>query len=249
MALSNEGELYVSSFSNDQVVVMDLMGNTLRTFTGGGLNGPNCVAFDDEGSIYVASAITADVIKFDADENHMFNFTGGSLSSPMGIAVSGAGVLHVAGGGSNNVVRFEPDGTYLSQLSHPDLTGPQGGQDAVVTCDDSVADRRARQTGDHHVDLFGHRRRRLAEGSACLDEGRGGGLVEVPHDEFDAVAQQAPGELGADVSETDESNLHRGNVTLDPAVTRATDPKQRVRTKYLLTPTTQPVETPSRRSS
>jgi len=35
MAMSNQGELYVCSFNNDQIVVYDLDGNFLRTFTGG----------------------------------------------------------------------------------------------------------------------------------------------------------------------------------------------------------------------
>jgi hypothetical protein len=106
--------------------VFDSDGSYVRAFTGGGMNGPNCIAFDSSGNIFVASAITANVIKFDTSEELVTTFTGGGLSSPMGIARDNNDVLYVAGGGSNNIVKFDVDGNYLGEIRHPDLTGPQG---------------------------------------------------------------------------------------------------------------------------
>ena len=103
-----------------------IAGNKLRTFTGGSLNGPNCVAFDSGGNIYVSSALTSSVMKFDSGENFVMSFTGGGLSSPMSIARDPNDVLYVSGGGSNNIVKFDTGGNYLGAISHPDLPGPQG---------------------------------------------------------------------------------------------------------------------------
>lgn len=86
MALSNDELLYVSSFNNDQVVVFGLDGTYIRTFTGGDMNGPNCVAFDSSGNIYVSSAITDNVIKFDAAGSYIRTITEGQLSLPRSIA-------------------------------------------------------------------------------------------------------------------------------------------------------------------
>lgn len=127
MAINNDGtELFVGSFNNDQVVVFSLDGTYLRTFTGGSLNGPNCVAFDPAGNVYVSSASTGDVLKFDPDENFLFEFTGGGLASPMSIARNTSGVLYVSGGASSNIVKFDTAGNFLGVLTHPDLPAPQG---------------------------------------------------------------------------------------------------------------------------
>lgn len=131
MALSPDGLLYVSSFSNDVVVVFELDGTKLRSFTGGGLNAPNCVAFDAAGYIYVASAATDEVIKFDPQENYIESFSwqgawGNSPDSAMGIARDDQDNLYVAGGNSHDIIKFSSSGELLERITHPDLTGPQG---------------------------------------------------------------------------------------------------------------------------
>jgi len=108
------------------VVVFDLDGNSLRTFTGGSLNGTNCVALDSHGAIYVSSALNALLLKFDANENFLFEFTGGGISSPMSIARNTNDVLYISGGGSSNIVKFDTLGNMLGVITHPDLPAPQG---------------------------------------------------------------------------------------------------------------------------
>lgn len=122
----HDGQLFVSSFASDQIVVFEEDGTYSRSFSGGGMNGPNCVAFDSEGNIYVASALTAEIIKFGTNEQFLTTFTGGGLSSPMGIARDANDILYVAGGGSGNVVKFDTEGAFLGEIRHADLTGPQG---------------------------------------------------------------------------------------------------------------------------
>ncbi|MCH8033667.1 MAG: T9SS type A sorting domain-containing protein [Bacteroidetes bacterium] len=126
MAISSQNELYVAGFNNDQVVVFDLDGNFLRTFTGGSLNGTNCVALDSHGAIYVSSALNALILKFDANENFLFEFTGGGLLSPMSIARNTNDILYISGGSSNNIVKFDTFGNMLGTITHPDLPVPQG---------------------------------------------------------------------------------------------------------------------------
>jgi len=64
------------------------------------------------------------------------------------------------------------------------------------------------QAGDHHVAGLGHRFRRLGPMRAGLQERLRDAGVEIAHGQVVTVAQQAAGQLAADVAEADEPDFH-----------------------------------------
>ena len=91
----------------------------------------------------------------------------------------------------------------------PHLTWFERSQNAVVIFEHGRADRGTGQTGNHEVDLLGHSRRRLAPLGPSVEQRLGRRPVKVANRQVDAVAKQAASKLGANVSESNESNAHR----------------------------------------
>ena len=80
---------------------------------------------------------------------------------------------------------------------------------ASSTAAEAAGDEQAR---DHHVDRLGHRHRGGAHFAPPSRNGWRRLGRQVAHGEVDAVAQQRPGELAADVAEPDEADADRGEI-------------------------------------
>ena len=85
------GDLYVSDFNNDRVVVYSADGTYSHTFTAPGLDGPRGIVFGPNGHVYVASQQTNEVFVFDQDENFLSIVTDPGLNGPTGCAISPTG--------------------------------------------------------------------------------------------------------------------------------------------------------------
>ena len=90
----------------------------------------------------------------------------------------------------------------------PDLAFREAREDTVLGFHHRGRGRRAGQAGDHHVHRLGQFPGRFRPACALVEEGLRSRAVQVPHRHVKAVAQQAAGQLAADVAQADESDLH-----------------------------------------
>ena len=82
------GNFLVTSFGSNSIVVFDSLGNYLRTFTTGGLDGPRGIVFAPNSKIYIASQRTDEVFVFDSEEQFITKFTHAQLDGPTDMAIS-----------------------------------------------------------------------------------------------------------------------------------------------------------------
>ena len=90
----------------------------------------------------------------------------------------------------------------------PNLALGDSREDAVGLFENMCRDLRGRQTGDDHVAALRDASSRLAPRGAGPQQRCGGGLVDVPDRQVEAVAQQTAGQLGTDIPQTNETDLH-----------------------------------------
>lgn len=118
------GDLYLSDYNNDRVVVYSGDGELLRTFTAPGLNGPRGVVFGDSGEVFVASQLSNQIYRFDQADNFLGSFTATGLSGPTGLAIASTGELYVANFSGGFISVFSQGGTFLRTFTAPGFTTP-----------------------------------------------------------------------------------------------------------------------------
>jgi streptogramin lyase len=109
LAIGPDGNLYVTSRSNEVLRYDGVTGAFLGVFaSGGGLEDPAGLVFGADGRLYVSSGETGDVKRFDAASGEFFDtFTsGGDLVSPEGLRFGPEGDLFVNGGENDAVLRI-----------------------------------------------------------------------------------------------------------------------------------------------
>ena len=129
LAFGPEGALYVSDFSQDQVLIFDSLGGAPRASVGSGsaLNGPTDMAFGPHGDLFVASSISQEVLRFGRDGLPLDSIGGGSgLQDPRGLAFAPDGHLWVSSYGTDEVLEFDPSGVLVGVHGGGSLDGPEG---------------------------------------------------------------------------------------------------------------------------
>ncbi len=154
LAFGPDGNLYVSSFSSDEVERYN--GNTgLPIGSGnfmpagsGGLNGPDGLSFGPDGNLYVGSIFTDDVKRFNGTTGTSFA-SGNGLIGPHGLVFGSDGNLYVTSFGTDEVKCYAGPlsitpapgtfiDTFVSAASNGGLDGPTSltfsPTSPVVTC-------------------------------------------------------------------------------------------------------------------
>jgi len=111
VAWGPNGNLFVSSYTNDRVLQYD--GNTgafINVFaTGGGLDGPYGLTFGPDGNLYVCSSINARVVRFDGTSGAAQGTfaIGGTLAFPSDLVFGPNGNLFVSSNTNSRVIQFD----------------------------------------------------------------------------------------------------------------------------------------------
>jgi sugar lactone lactonase YvrE len=108
-----DGNLYVASDGNNNIVRFDKSGQVLGVFVQGPeLSGPRGIIFDSNGNLYVSSKFTHTVERYDANGKSLGSFVparSGGLSGPRGLLFGPDGNLYVGSYDTGQVLRY--DGT------------------------------------------------------------------------------------------------------------------------------------------
>jgi hypothetical protein len=108
----SEGNLYVSSFTEDYVRKFDSNGNDLGIFVSTNLLGPTNIWFDAGGDLLVSDYNGTAVKRFDSEGNYLSNFLTG-LSNSEGVAFLPNGNILIGNGATNSVKLFDSEGNYI----------------------------------------------------------------------------------------------------------------------------------------
>ncbi len=123
LAFGPDGNVYVSSFQDNNVQRYNLTGAPLGAFSGGGLDSPTGLAFGPDGNLYVSSFETNSVVRFSATGAPLGTFVSG-IDAPMGLTFDPGGDLFVGSFTQDSVLRFNAAGQPLGALSGGGLDGP-----------------------------------------------------------------------------------------------------------------------------
>ena len=152
-----DGNLYVASFSGDNVLRFDgQTGAFLDEFVGddpatpinetGGLNGPDAgMVFGPDGHLYVPSFWSDRVLRYDGSTGELIDlfitFGSGGISRPRMLRFHSDGRLYVTSWGNNRVLRFDfdgnPLGTFATQTRPTGLAFRPDTGDVLVTSDNT----------------------------------------------------------------------------------------------------------------
>ena len=111
----SEGNLYISSYSQDFVQKFDTDGNFVETFIDSDLVGPTNIWFDDSGDLMVIDYNAGSVKRFSPDGDFMNVFIP-DLSYPEGIDFFPNGNMLIGNGGTSSVKLFDPDGNFIEDF-------------------------------------------------------------------------------------------------------------------------------------
>ena len=111
----SDGNLYVSSYSQDIVQKFDQDGNFIETFIDSDVVGPTNIWFDESGDLMVIDYDGGAVKRFDADGNFVDVFIPG-LSYPEGVDFFPNGNILIGNGGTSSVKLFDPDGMFIEEF-------------------------------------------------------------------------------------------------------------------------------------
>ncbi|MEZ5057143.1 MAG: hypothetical protein R2879_08920 [Saprospiraceae bacterium] len=117
-----QGNLYVSSYTQDYVRKFDKDGQDLGLFISSNLVGPTNIWFDENGDLLVLDYDGTAVKRFDSNGNYLGEFLSG-LSKSEGFAHLPNGNILIGNGATNSVKMFDKDGNYLSDFIAPGLGG------------------------------------------------------------------------------------------------------------------------------
>ncbi len=86
VAVRSNGNIYVSSFHNDQIIVFNPAGQLVNSFTHSDLNGPSYMTFHPNGDLYVSGVLSDSVVVFDPNGAYLRTLTAGIPNAPYGLA-------------------------------------------------------------------------------------------------------------------------------------------------------------------
>ena len=111
----SEGNLYVSSYSGDNVRKFDSNGNDLGLFVTSNLAGPTNIWFDDNGDLLVSDYDGTAVKKFNSNGVFQNNFATG-LSQSEGVDFFSNGNILIGNGATSSVKMFDSNGVYIEEF-------------------------------------------------------------------------------------------------------------------------------------
>jgi len=116
--------LFVTSYGTDEVLEFDPDGNLVGSLdAGGGLSGPEGLAFGPNGDLFVACSVSSRVVQIDPSGAVIHNFTHADLTGAMGITFGPDGRLVVTSLGPRKIVEFELTGAHLRTIDISALGG------------------------------------------------------------------------------------------------------------------------------
>lgn len=118
------GNLYVSSWANDMVLVFSEAGTELDVISAAGLDGPRGVAFNADKEVYVASQNSYEIFVFDAAGAFQRSFTGGGLNGPNCVAFDSQEYIYVASALDASVKKFDSSGQFVDSFTGGGLASP-----------------------------------------------------------------------------------------------------------------------------
>ena len=118
----SEGNLYVSSYTQDYVRKFDSAGNDLGLFISTDLAGPTNIWFDQSGDLLVSDYDGAAIKRFNSSGIFQGNFITG-VGQTEGVAFLENGNILIGNGGTSSVKQFDSDGNYINDL----ITSGAGG--------------------------------------------------------------------------------------------------------------------------
>ena len=125
IAVSQDGEIYVSDTDADQVIQISTYKASDRTFGGygygsGRLRRPLGIAVGEKGEVYVCDSENGRVAAFDAFGNFTGSLGDGSLSEPSGVCLGPKQTLFVADTGHHRIVVYDLKGmAYVDRIGGP----------------------------------------------------------------------------------------------------------------------------------
>ena len=127
----HSGNLYVSSFQNNQVIKFDTQGRSQGVFTAdGNTQGPTNIWFNAAGDLMVNDWKAGKVVTFDASGQFLATFATG-LSQVEGVSELDDGSLLIGNGGTGAVKLFDADGNFIEDFV-PSGSGGLGKPNAVI---------------------------------------------------------------------------------------------------------------------
>ncbi len=132
----SDGNLYVSSYTEDSVRKFDVNGNDAGLFVNSNLAGPTNIWFDENGDLLVLEYDGSSTKRFDSNGNFLSHFITG-LSQAEGIAMFSNGNMLIGNGGTKSVKMFDSNGNYQEDF----ITTGSGGlirPNAIVIRNDSA---------------------------------------------------------------------------------------------------------------
>ena len=111
----SNGNLYVSSYSGDNVRKFDQNGNDLGLFVTTNLLGPTNIWFDDNGDLLVIDYNGTAVKRYDTNGNYLGDFITG-LGNAEGVDFFPNGNILIGNGATSSVKMFDSSGNYIEDL-------------------------------------------------------------------------------------------------------------------------------------
>jgi serine/threonine protein kinase len=134
VAVDQQGNLFVADTGNNRVQELASSGDSLASWSGGGLSGPLALALDVQGNVYVSDTGNNRIVKLSPSGKVVTTWgskgsSEGQLNHPSGIAVDSSGGVYVADTGNDRIEKFSSSGHVLGvwgssgsspgQFSHP----------------------------------------------------------------------------------------------------------------------------------
>jgi len=111
----SDGNLYVSSYSGDNVRKFDQNGNDQGLFVSSNLAGPTNIWFDDKGDLLVVDYNGTAVKRYNSSGNYLNDFITG-LGSAEGVDFFPNGNILIGNGVTHSVKMFDSNGNYVEDL-------------------------------------------------------------------------------------------------------------------------------------
>ncbi len=117
-----EGNLYVSSYSQDNVVKYSPDGNLIGNFITTNLAGPTNIWFDENGDLIVSDYDGNAVKRFDSEGNYKGVFLAG-VNKSEGFDFLPNGNILVGNGGTSEIKEYTADGTFMKNIVEAKTAG------------------------------------------------------------------------------------------------------------------------------